>query len=721
MIDPQVIVKANYNRTLVTVRVTAINSTDWVDIVGTKIDLAWDANFADVFYSNQTTHYKVRAYIEDDILIPDRTVYARVTMTKNDDSVHTYEFNFVLPHPIIGTIKDENGTQYVTSMRKMDTAGNLTPRNYKNKAVGVATAAYIDVMADEAGEMIIANKWKTPILVENITQGTAQVSVAMDASTTVAVDNGDVVRVTESVSFSTFTQWNRNGNSVAFCKGVSAHVITMPSMDKFTPEADAMPDGFFYYFNSAGTITSFPEGSFDTHKFKYVGTGSIGESVFYPFASFNDSGALTSLPEGSFDFSNLIGYSRREGYGGWGHHAFYRFNAYGALTSLPEGSFDFDNLLFAGNGALILSAFNANGALTSLPEGSFGFSSLEDGIRLPSGFFKDFNKNGQLSSLKDGTFHFKEGATYDLSRATNLFEEFNYSGRLSSLPAHSFNFPISGVIQPYSFKSFNAYGALTSLPEGSFNTENMYTTDSSVFSMFNAYGALTSLPEGSFKMDSFEQSLQGGQNFLGFNKNGSLKTLPKGSFNFKVLTVASNQFCAEFNSGGALEYLPVDAFSIENVTASYQTSADSWQAFGSFNRNGKLVKSDTNYNPNHVFPSSAKLATLNAYYYNPDTGAQTTETIARGNPLKYFQADYFSVTYAQSPTYTTDLASEYLSGREYTFSASSTDTEYYLVPTITTAGGVDVPITDNGNGTYTFMMPEDDIEATFAVLPRPAV
>ena len=60
----------------------------------------------------------------------------------------------------------------------------------------------------------------------------------------------------------------------------------------------AMGDRVFDSFNSSGSLTSLPVGSFDTSNITAVGNNF--------FSSFNQSGALTSLPVGSFDTSNII-------------------------------------------------------------------------------------------------------------------------------------------------------------------------------------------------------------------------------------------------------------------------------------------------------------------------------------------------------------------------------------------------------------------------------
>lgn len=723
MVDPQVIIKANYNRTLLTIRVSAINSSDWVDIVSTKIELFRDSSFSNRFYQNTTTHYKVRAYLKNEA--PDRTIYGKITLTKDDNTTHESTFSFVVPFPVLGTVKNADGTKYITSMRKMDKNGNLSPRNYTNKAIS-DVPPHIDIMADEAGEMIVGNQWYTPILVQNITQGTTQVEIARGGTTTIAVNLGDTVRVIEKNANSTFKRFDSNVNPL--CKGVSAHITVMPAMNKFA-QMNAQPpvDSYFFYsFNDTGTLTSLPEGSFDLHEF------SNNVEPYGFFYNFNKNGALTSLPEGSFDTSNI---KRLSG------SAFYAFNSYGALTSLPEGSFDFENLITQCS----FQDFNYNGALQSLPEGSFGFSSLDT---LRSWAFSNFNRNGRIASLPAGSFHFKKGSmaggvqcfgsfnlsgslvsfpeyalNFTIADVTNSgslgFNAFNQKGALTSLPAGSFHFDPS-LTYLDNITSFNSQGALTSLPEGSFNFDNVTTLGFWTLDGFNKLGALTSLPEDSFNFDNVT-TISGQNIFNEFNHGGALKTLPKGSFSLKNLTTLSgnytNGLAASFNAEGALEYLPIGAFSIDGLPSNYQ-------GFGSFNGNadtntaGKLAKSDTDYNSRFI---NLRTTAQDFSYYDPSTQTSFKEAVSSGNPVKYYQADYFSVSYTESPAYTTDLADSYLSGQTITFSAIATDPEYLATPTITTAGGITVTVIDNGDDTYTFVMPQDDITVNITVARRPAV
>ena len=736
MVDPQVIIKANYNRTLLTIRVTAINSPDWVNIVGTRIELFRNSNFSNRFYQNSTTHYKVRAYLENET--PDRTIYGKITLTKDDNSTHESTFSFVVPFPILGTVKNENGTKYITSMRKMDKNGNLSPRKYTNKAI-INEPPHIDIMADAAGGMLVGNQWATPMLVQNITQGGTRYEVSANNIATIQVVQGDIVRVSESSPNVTFREFASNTNPL--CAGVSAHIVSMPAMDKFTytTQGISVKPYFFYAFNQNGTLTSLPEGSFDIRKIYGTHNGAASRSFF---ANFNYHGALTSLPEGSFDTTAIKGSAYDYGILGWG--GFSNFNAYGALTSLPEGSFDFDNLQYGHMNAF--SGFNQNGALTTLPEGSFGFSSFveySNSVYYPN--FSSFNQSGLLTSLPEGSFHFKQGLTY-----LGSFKSFNRSGSLTSLPEYSLNFLIACTGS--AFSDFNRSGALTSLPEGSFKFSPSWNgAGSQAFSGFNQDGALISLPEDSFNTDSFTQLSQYAfQNFnlrgaltslpessfnfdnittvyeyclSGFNDRGALRFLPKGSFGFGNLTSISGQrFLYTFNQGGMLERLPVGAFSISSVT----TISNEGLWFYSFNSpydgvGGLLTKSDTDYNPEFVYLTSSTGGTIYADYYDESTQTHYQESVAKNNPFKYWEADYFSVSYTPSQAYTTDLASEYLSSKTITFSASSIDPEYKVTPTITTDGGVDVPVTDNGDGTFTFVMPKDEITVTFAVSLLPAV
>lgn len=737
MIDPRIIIKANYNRTLVTIRVTAIDSPDWVDIVGTRIELFRDAGMVNRFVNNTTTHYKVRAYLENPT--PNQTIYGRVTLTKNDNTTLVKTFNFVTPYPVLGTVKDEDGTQYIASMRKMDKNGNLSSRNYTNKVVA-DQSAHIDIVADEAGEMIVGNQWATPILVQNITQGLAEVEVAQNTSTTVVVNNGDVVRVKEGAEDVTFRTFSSTSNPL--CKGVSAHISVMPAMDKFTRNAQgtSVDRYFFYAFNQNGTLTSLPEGSFDTHKISYT----VYQRNDGIFSNFNASGALTSLPEGSFDTYSFALNSNGYSYNSPLYNGFQYFNQRGALTSLPEGSFDFDNARIIGRYAF--QGFNNNGALTSFPEGSFGFSSLTPPNNSYSSYFPEFsifNNYGRLTTMPAGAFHFKPGLTgllgydfnaygsltalpehsfnYLLGGGTFMARGFNQHGALTSLPEGSFRLlPTLTNLGVSAFNNFNQAGALTSLPEGSFNTENI-TAIGQNFEYFNSQGALTSLPEGSFNFDSVTSV---GQWCLrGFNQAGALKTLPKGSFSLKNLTTISNYgFLNRFNYGGMLEYLPIEAFSIDSVTSMPSNWAFSLNEFNDPDSNGNgglLTESETDYNSRFVYITPYTSGSWSFSYYDKDSDTHYTKSISKGSPTKYYQADYFNVVYTESQAYTTDLASEYLSGQTITFSASAIDPEYRVTPTIT-GGGTTVAFTDNGDDTYTFVMPQDNINVTFAVSQRPA-
>lgn len=740
MIDPTANITANYNRTLVTVRVSAINSPDWTDIVGTRIELSHNMNFTTLLDSNSTTHYKVRAYLENPA--PNRRVYARVTLTKNDNTTHQYTFSFMTPFPLLGMIKDENGTKYISSVRKMDKNGNLTPRNYTNKAL-VAMPAHIDIMADEAGEMVLSCQWQNAMWVENVTQGTERVEVLAGHSTSVSVNVGDIVMVSE-VSSGDFRRFM--GNNLPLCSGVSAHIVLMPPMNKFTTDeaGTTVGDNFFRSFNQNGTLTSLPEGSFDIHKIVRSSNNNSPASLF--FYQFNNSGALTSLPEGSFDTSNIVGGTNNSLLGSY---FFEGFNAYGALTSLPEGSFDFENVTKF-NVQTAFSNFNRNGALTTLPAGSFGFSSLSDYNNFPR--FAAFNSYGRLATLPAGAFHFKNGA-YNAS-GTDTFKSFNYNGSLTSLPDYSFNFEIdtaagtglfyyfnalgaltslpagsfrikstATIMQNNCFTNFNTGGALTSLPAGSFNTDNITQMKNSVFSSFNnESGALTSLPEGSFNFDNVTSV--GDYVIQSFNQNGgALKTLPKGSFSFSSLTTIGKYFAHWFNANGNLEYLPINSFSVSSVTGISTVSINE-QAFATFNQGGKLTESLTDYNPEFIYPTPYSVSSITsntADYYDKTTQTWYQHIISAGSQFKYYEADYFTVTYTPSAAYTTDVENTYLSGQTITFSAAAIDPEYVATPTITTAGGVTVSVTDNGDDTYTFIMPQDDIDVAFAVSLRPAV
>ena len=158
----------------------------------------------------------------------------------------------------------------------------------------------------------------------------------------------------------------------------------MPPMNSFTTDATGTTagDNFFSMFNSFGSLTSLPVGSFDTSKIKTVGN--------FFFSYFNYSGVFTSLPTGSFNTSNITTL---------GNSFFHGFNSGGVFTSLPVGSFDTSKITTTGMN--FFSSFNSNGALTSLPANSFNISKI---TTTGGFFFNGFNLGGSLTSLPAGSF-----------------------------------------------------------------------------------------------------------------------------------------------------------------------------------------------------------------------------------------------------------------------------------------------------------------------------
>jgi surface protein len=206
-----------------------------------------------------------------------------------------------------------------TEIQRLNVGGTEIKEVYvgSKKVFPPVPKAMILIQADATGDMLISNKWSTPVLVNGI-------SVAANANITIPVQIDEIIEVKESKGNTTFRSWNNSINPLV--KNVFSHIISMPAMDKFTTDIAGTKGGnyFFYSFNYNGTLTSLPEGSFDT-------SGISGEQGFSFFSYFNYNGALTSLPVGSFDTSGISG--------GQYVSFFSYFNYNGALTSLPVGSF----------------------------------------------------------------------------------------------------------------------------------------------------------------------------------------------------------------------------------------------------------------------------------------------------------------------------------------------------------------------------------------------
>ena len=235
--------------------------------------------------------------------------------------------------------------------------------------------------------MIIKNKWTTPVIVENITQGTAPATVTSRSEESVAVDIDDEITVTEGSAGVTFRGW-LIGDMIPVFRGVECRILEMPPMRRFTTDTAGTTagEGFFEGFNYQGTVISLPNGSFDI--------SGITKTDYGFFQRFNQSGKLMSLPAGSFDTSNIQVA---------GIFFFNAFNKQGNLISLPEGSFKLDNVEFgADGGAYFFAAFNAGGKITSLPAGSFNTTNL---TKVGTYGFDGFNTNGKITSLPAGSFN----------------------------------------------------------------------------------------------------------------------------------------------------------------------------------------------------------------------------------------------------------------------------------------------------------------------------
>ncbi|MCL2808356.1 MAG: InlB B-repeat-containing protein, partial [Coriobacteriia bacterium] len=386
--------------------------------------------------------------------------------------------------------------------------------------VPLSTSAEIVIEARESGQVTIANKWTTDIIVTQ--DGLPGLPVNSGSLTTLPVTQGDRISVTEENPDATFRQWR--DWIYPFVSGVECAIVSMPAMSSFTVNSAGTIAGnnFFKNFNSSGPLIS------------------------------NGYGSLTSLPAGSFDTSNITT---------TGNSFFNSFNMSGSLTSLPAGSFNTSNITTTGD--YFFQNFNAWGSLTSLPAGSFGTSRI---TTTENNFFTRFNNSGRLTSLPTGSFN-----TSNITTTGNaFFNDFNASGSLTSLPAGSFNTSNITTTGNAFFNGFNASGSLTSLPTGSFNTSNITTTGNAFFWSFNNRGRLTSLPTGSFNTSGITTGEFGF--FRSFNYGGSLTSLPAGSFDTSGITTAGEDFFFVFNYGGSLTSLPASfrlPQSLSSVGAQY--------------------------------------------------------------------------------------------------------------------------------------------------------
>jgi surface protein len=473
---------------------------------------------------------------------------------------------------------------------------------------------YFEIKAIISGDMIVCNKWGSPILVN----GESLVSAA---ERIIPVQAGETV-IVQPVDDSTFR--SHVTTNYGFVRGVLARIMTMPSIDKFTTDAEGTiaGDNFFARFNFQGTVISFPAGSFKFDSIVTTGNafcqyflGSASSTTTLPAGSFNTGNIVTTgdyfcdsflsmakiitLPAGSFDTSNVVNPGK------YFMHNFcyncstitalpagsFRINplvtaapdqfmagvCYGAsnLTSLPDGSFDTSHITTTGTNFCANFAQSAT-KLTSLPDGSFDTSNIVD---CGDNYFYYFNYNGGLTSLPAGSFRFNPSLTVVKNY---FFYYFNHDGKILTLPEGSFDTSHITTMGTNAFKNFNYNGAMTSLSVGSFDTSNITSMGTYCFSYFNYSGKFGSLPAGSFRFNSL--TVIPDYTFYYFNYNGTLLTsLPDGSFNFNTVTTLGQMVCGYFNNNGGLTSLPAGSFNFSNVTAI------STQDFYYFNYNGQLT------------------------------------------------------------------------------------------------------------------------------------
>ncbi|MDR1358937.1 MAG: LPXTG cell wall anchor domain-containing protein [Coriobacteriales bacterium] len=300
---------------------------------------------------------------------------------------------------------DSSGISELQSAEGIIPYSSDTVRLFETKAAG---AAEIALQTQEAGRLIVTNKWNSAIVV---TRGQTGITVAANASTTLAVSQNETITVSESIDDTTFRSWNSSYDAsppvylCPFVSGVPCAITDMPPMSAFTTDSGGTiaGDRFFSHFNGdstsklnsgpGGSLTSLPAGSFNTTGIKFVGNGF--------FDGFNANGLLASLPAGSFDISGITTA---------GSDFFGSFNYRGALTSLPTGSFDTSKITTA-MGFGFFGYFNCSGALTSLPQDSFDNSGIET---VGASFFDSFNLGGDLASLP---------ASFRLPQTLNHVEE----------------------------------------------------------------------------------------------------------------------------------------------------------------------------------------------------------------------------------------------------------------------------------------------------------
>lgn len=310
---------------------------------------------------------------------------------------------------------------------------------FRFKVAESGEVGFFELEAEGDGTARISNKWSTAVFVDNLTANTLAI-LNPNQQSNITMTTGDIVRIYETLGKTTFRTWSTYANPLV--KGVKVKVTKMPAMDHFTTTryGKNTSANFFYYFNNTGTISSFPEGSFNTSNLE----DHTGDNYF---AYFNNGGLyLESLPAGSFQFPKLTKMA--------GNNCFRNFNSTGSLLSLPEGSFNFPKLAGA-FGQYSFAQFNYNGKITTLPDGSFNFP-FENAITLGNYSFQQFVASSHFTSFGKNTFNTSGFRTF----GSYCFQGFHQGGNAEYLPENSFDTSNVTSMSSYCFQNFNYTGAL---------------------------------------------------------------------------------------------------------------------------------------------------------------------------------------------------------------------------------------------------------------------
>jgi hypothetical protein len=233
--------------------------------------------------------------------------------------------------------KKSEGNDLIKHWGKKSTTGK--PIYY----VGRVNPVGFVIQAEKTGQLVIYNKWTTPIIIIGSNNKKVQVS----SYKILSVKKGEKINVIESKPNVTFRKFSRVISSSPFLSSfppntftqMRVKIISMPNMSSFTIDKAGTRAGdyFFQRFAMAGAITSLPKGSFDTSKII-----TVGDNYFADFNSGDSTpgGSIAALPAGSFNTSNIRNV---------GMNFFREFNKGGNLVSLPKGSFDTSKIITVGD------------------------------------------------------------------------------------------------------------------------------------------------------------------------------------------------------------------------------------------------------------------------------------------------------------------------------------------------------------------------------------